>query len=60
MPTLLSDARIVIDQGNNTIYRARVFGLTKADAEAACKKLKAKQTDCLVLKADSSVAQTLQ
>ena len=32
----------------------------KADAEAACKKLKAKQTDCLVLKADSSVAQTLQ
>ncbi|WP_303981010.1 D-alanyl-D-alanine carboxypeptidase [Dongia mobilis] len=60
VPTLLSDARIVIDQGNNTIYRARVFGLTKADAEAACKKLKAKQTDCLVLKADSSVAQTLQ
>jgi D-alanyl-D-alanine carboxypeptidase len=60
VPALLSDARIVIDQGNSSIYRARVFGLTKADAEAACKKLKAKQTDCLVLKAESSVAQTAQ
>lgn len=61
VPTLLADARIVIDQGNSgKIYRARVFGLTKADAESACKKLKAKQTDCLVLKADSSVAQSVQ
>jgi D-alanyl-D-alanine carboxypeptidase len=61
VPTLLSDARIVIDQGgNSSIYRARVFGLTKADADAACKKLKAKQTDCLVLKADSNVAQSVQ
>lgn len=60
VPALLADARIVVDQGNSNIYRARVFGLTKADADAACKKLKAKQTDCLVLKADSSVAQSAQ
>ncbi|MDY0872979.1 D-alanyl-D-alanine carboxypeptidase [Dongia rigui] len=60
VPALLADARIVIDRGNSDIYRARVFGLSKTDADAACKKLKAKQTDCLVVKADSSVAQTLQ
>lgn len=63
VPTLLADARIVIDQGksgNSSLYRARVFGLSKADAEIACKKLKAKQTDCLVLKADTSLAQTIQ
>ncbi|WP_374311469.1 D-alanyl-D-alanine carboxypeptidase [Dongia sp.] len=60
VPTLLADTRIVIDRGNSNIYRARVFGLSKADADAACKKLKAKQTDCLVVKGDSSVAQTAQ
>ena len=60
VPTLLSDARIVIDRGNSNIYRARVFGLSKTDADAACKKLKAKQTDCLVVKADSTIAQSAQ
>ncbi|MBI2256483.1 MAG: D-alanyl-D-alanine carboxypeptidase [Proteobacteria bacterium] len=60
VPAILADARIVIDRGNSDIYRARVFGLSKADADAACKKLRAKQTDCLVVKADSSVAQTAQ
>ncbi len=60
VPTILADARIVIDRGNSSIYRARVFGLSKADADAACKHLKAKQTDCLVVKADSSLAQTIQ
>jgi D-alanyl-D-alanine carboxypeptidase len=60
VPAILADARIVIDRGNSDIYRARVFGLTKSDADAACKKLKAKQTDCLVVKADSTVAQTAQ
>jgi D-alanyl-D-alanine carboxypeptidase len=60
LPTLLADARIVIDQGNSSIYRARVYGLSKVDADAACRKLKAKRTDCLVLKADSSVAQSAQ
>ncbi len=55
LPKLLSDARIVIDpQKNvgNTLYRARVVGLTKTDAESACKRLK----DCLVLKSDTSLA----
>jgi D-alanyl-D-alanine carboxypeptidase len=60
VPAILADARIVIDRGNSDIYRARVFGLTKADADTACRKLKAKQTDCLVVKADSNVAQTAQ
>ncbi|WP_374384475.1 D-alanyl-D-alanine carboxypeptidase [Dongia sp.] len=60
VPTLLSDARIVIDRGNSNIYRARVFGLSKTDADAACKKLKAKQTDCLVVKSDSTIAQSVQ
>lgn len=49
LPDLLSDARIVIDpqrNGSNTIYRARVFGLSRSDAENACKQL----TDCLVIK----------
>lgn len=55
LPKLLSDARIVIDPQKNagtTLYRARVVGLTKSDAESACKHLK----DCLVLKSDSSLA----
>ncbi len=60
VPALLADARIVIDRSNSDIYRARVFGLSKADADSACKKLKAKQTDCLVVKSDSSIAQTAQ
>jgi D-alanyl-D-alanine carboxypeptidase len=60
VPDLLADGRIVIDRGHNSIYRARLFGLSKAEADAACKQLKAKQTDCLVVKADSSVAQSVQ
>jgi D-alanyl-D-alanine carboxypeptidase len=55
LPKLLADARIVIDpqkSASTTLYRARVVGLTKDDAETACKQLK----DCLVLKNDSSLA----
>jgi D-alanyl-D-alanine carboxypeptidase len=55
LPNLLADARVVIDQqksSSNTLYRARVFGLTRGDAESACRKLK----DCLVLKSDSNLA----
>ncbi|HVJ42454.1 MAG TPA: D-alanyl-D-alanine carboxypeptidase [Dongiaceae bacterium] len=53
LPKLLSDARIVIDPQKNagsTIYRARVVGLSKIDAENACRQLK----DCMVLKDQSS------
>lgn len=53
LPKLLADGRIVIDpQKNtgNTIYRARVVGLSKNDAESACRQLK----DCLVVKGEST------
>jgi D-alanyl-D-alanine carboxypeptidase len=57
---LLSDARIIIDtqkmNSGGKVYRARVAGLTKADAQTACKNLKAKDTDCLVLKISSALA----
>jgi D-alanyl-D-alanine carboxypeptidase len=52
LPSLLADARVVIDQGKGSggsLYRARVMGLSKADAEQACAKLRAKSADCMVL-----------
>ena len=59
-PALLADARIIIDSqkmnNGGKVYRARVAGLTKADAQTACRNLKAKRTDCLVLKLDNSLA----
>lgn len=59
-PALLAEARIIIDSqklnSGGKVYRARVAGLTKADAQTACKNLKAKRTDCLVLKLDNSLA----
>jgi D-alanyl-D-alanine carboxypeptidase len=59
MPTVFADARIVIDQnqaGGNALYRARLMGLTKAGAEQACARLKAKRADCMVLSADEGLA----
>ncbi|HKP22766.1 MAG TPA: serine hydrolase [Dongiaceae bacterium] len=57
---LLADARIIIDtqkmNNGSKLYRARVAGLSKTDAQAACRSLKAKRTDCLVLKIDSTLA----
>ncbi len=61
VPKILADARIAIEQAEKnggTIYRARLLGLSKKDAETACRKLAAKSTDCMVFKADSSVAMT--
>jgi D-alanyl-D-alanine carboxypeptidase len=64
VPDILADARIVIDQGKTgnggSLYRARVFGLTKDAAEDACIALKKKRTDCLVIQGESNVAQTVQ
>ena len=55
LPSLLADARVVIDEGKTgnggSLYRARVMGLSKTDAENACVKLKARSTDCMVLDA---------
>jgi D-alanyl-D-alanine carboxypeptidase len=57
---LLADARIVIDtqkmNNGGKLYRARVAGLSKTDAQTACRNLKAKRTDCLVLKIDPTLA----
>jgi D-alanyl-D-alanine carboxypeptidase len=57
---LLNDARIVIDtqtmNNGSKLYRARVAGLTRTDAQTACRNLKAKRTDCLVLKMDPALA----
>jgi D-alanyl-D-alanine carboxypeptidase len=53
LPKLLADARVVIDpqkNANSTIYRARVIGLSKTDAESACRQLK----DCMVVKSENS------
>lgn len=57
---LLADARIIIDtqkmNNGSKLYRARVTGLSKGDAQTACRNLKAKRTDCLVLKLDPALA----
>ncbi|HEX6120164.1 MAG TPA: serine hydrolase [Dongiaceae bacterium] len=57
---LLADARIIIDSqkmnNGGKVYRARMAGLSKGDAQTACRNLKAKRTDCLVLKLDPTLA----
>ena len=57
---LLADARIIIDtqkmNSGGKVYRARIAGLTKADAQAACRSLKAQRKDCMVLKIDPALA----
>jgi D-alanyl-D-alanine carboxypeptidase len=57
---LLAEARIIIDtqkmNNGSKLYRARVAGLSKTDAQTACRNLKAKRTDCLVLKIDPTLA----
>lgn len=64
VPEILADARIVIDKsktGNGgSLFRSRIFGLTKDAAEDACVALKKQRTDCLVVQGDSSLAQSLQ
>jgi D-alanyl-D-alanine carboxypeptidase len=55
MPGIFSDARIVVDE-SNSLYRARLMGLSKADAEQACAKLHAQQSDCMVLSTTDGLA----
>jgi D-alanyl-D-alanine carboxypeptidase len=55
MPDIFGDSRIAIDESNK-LYRARVTGLTKADAEKACAQLKAKRADCMVFTTDDGLA----
>lgn len=59
LPDLLGDARVVVDQGGK-YYRARIVGLSETDARSACKQLKAQKTDCMVFRADLTLAQNAQ
>jgi D-alanyl-D-alanine carboxypeptidase len=59
MPALLDHGRIVIDErAKDDLYRARIAGLTRAEAQAACKQLKAKKIACLALASDTTIAMT--
>lgn len=57
----LVDAHVVIDETSTSagraIYRSRLVGLSRADAEAACRGLKKIGTACLVIRTDTAVAQ---
>jgi D-alanyl-D-alanine carboxypeptidase len=55
MPGVFSEARIVVDE-SNSLYRARLMGLSKADAEQACAKLHAQRADCMVLSTTDGLA----
>jgi len=55
LPEIFADSRIAIDE-QGKLYRARVTGLTKSDAEKACAQLKAKKTDCMVFTIDDGLA----
>jgi D-alanyl-D-alanine carboxypeptidase len=54
----LVDARVLVDesktQAGSTMYRSRLIGLTKADAETACKGLRKLGTACLVVKTSTT------
>jgi D-alanyl-D-alanine carboxypeptidase len=59
VPTLLRGTHIAIDEKageNGKIYRSRISGLTEAGAEAACRQLKARGTNCMVVKPGLAVA----
>jgi D-alanyl-D-alanine carboxypeptidase len=56
---LVKDAQLVVDEtakGKSKLYRARLIGLSKDDAQAACRQLKKKAIDCLVFQADVEMA----
>jgi hypothetical protein len=55
MPGVFSEARIVVDE-SNSLYRARLMGLSKTDAEQACAKLHSQQADCMVLSTTDGLA----
>jgi D-alanyl-D-alanine carboxypeptidase len=57
--SLVKDAQVVVDEtakGKTTLYRARLIGLSKKNAQVACKKLKAKAIDCLVFQTEVTLA----
>jgi D-alanyl-D-alanine carboxypeptidase len=57
--SLVKEAQVVVDEtakGKTTLYRARLIGLSKKNAQVACKKLKAKAIDCLVFQTEVTLA----
>ena len=59
IPELLSEAKVHVPwiRGKRgRIYRARLLGLSEADARGACRRLESLKTDCLVVKDRSALA----
>jgi len=55
----VKNAQVVVDEtakGKTTLYRARLVGLSKQNAQKACRQLKAKSIDCLVFQTDVALA----
>jgi D-alanyl-D-alanine carboxypeptidase len=55
----VKNAQVVVDEtakGKTTLYRARLVGLSKQNAQKACRQLKATSIDCLVFQTDISLA----
>jgi D-alanyl-D-alanine carboxypeptidase len=58
-PRLLSRSKVAIDTASdegNTIYRARIMGLTELRARKACAVLASKKMECLTVAGDGTVA----
>jgi D-alanyl-D-alanine carboxypeptidase len=57
----LVDARVVVDETTTStgkaMYRSRLVGLSRTEADAACRGLKKLGTPCLVIRAGTAVAQ---
>ncbi len=56
---LVKDAQIAVDEtagANGKLYRARLVGLSKSNATAACRQLKAKKVPCLVFQTEMTLA----
>jgi len=55
----VKNAQVVVDEtakGKTTLYRARLVGLSKQNAQKACRQLKAKAIDCLVFQTNLALA----
>ncbi len=61
-PRLLSRSKVTIDtagKGGDTVYRARLMGLSESRARKACEVLTAKKFDCLTIAANGGIATAL-
>ncbi|MGH6932424.1 MAG: serine hydrolase [Dongiaceae bacterium] len=59
LPSLLTGTQLVVDEtvkGNGKLYRARLMGLSKQEAQTACRELKAKKIACLAFQSDLTLA----